>query len=517
VTSRNRRRFLRQAAGAAGGLLMRQAPAIVTAEAARPEIPSGTSAGDVTAGRATLWSRTDRPARMVVEYATTDSFADTRRVVGPAALEDTGFTARVELSGLPAGQRIAYRVLFQDLSNLKAWSLPSAGSFRTPPTRASDVLLAWSADTAGQGWGINPDWGGMRLYETMRRASPDVFIHVGDTIYADQPIRPEVALDDGTVWRNLVTPAKSKVAETLEDFRGNHLYNLMDENVRRFNAEVAQIVMWDDHEVHDNWYPTEVLDTDSRYAVKSVALLAGRAKRAFFEHHPIRLDPEDAERVYRAYAYGPAVEVFALDMRTYRGPNSPNRQDSLGPDSAILGAAQVEWLAQRLAASPATWKVIASDMPLGLVVRDGPSDFEAVANGDGGPARGRELEIARLLGLLKQRRVRNVVWVTGDVHYCAAHHYDPARARFTQFDPFWEFVAGPLHAGTFGPGELDATFGPEARFVGIPPGMKPNRPPSAGFQFFGTLKIDGRRRVLTARLHDLSGKAIFSVELPPQG
>ena len=108
-----------------------------------------------------------------------------------------------------------------------------------------------------------------------------------------------------------------------------------------------------------------------------------------------------------------------------------------------------------------------------------------------------------------------MVWVTGDVHYCAAHHYDPARARFTEFDPFWEFVAGPLHAGTFGPNALDATFGPEVRFVGIPPGMKPNRPPSAGLQFFGTLKVDGRRRTLTVRLHDLSGKALFTLELPP--
>ena len=86
--------------------------------------------------------------------------------------------------------------------------------------------------------------------------------------------------------------------------------------------------------------------------------------------------------------------------------------------------------------------------------------------------------------------IRNVVWITGDVHYCAAHHYDPARARFTDFDPFWEFVAGPLHAGTFGPNALDATFGPEVRFIGIPPGMKPNRPPCDGLQFFGTLRVD---------------------------
>ena len=90
-----------------------------------------------------------------------------------------------------------------------------------------------------------------------------MFIHTGDTIYADGPLQAEVKLDDGRVWRNLVTPEKSKVAETLDEFRGNHRYNLLDEHVRRFNASVSQFVIWDDHEVLNNWYPTEVLTGES--------------------------------------------------------------------------------------------------------------------------------------------------------------------------------------------------------------------------------------------------------------
>jgi len=100
------------------------------------------------------------------------------------------------------------------------------------------------------------------------------------------------------------------------------------------------------------------------------------------------------------------------------------------------------------------------------------------------------------------------------VHYSAAHRYDPAQARFTDFDPFWEFVAGPLHAGTFGPNPLDPTFGPTVKFTGIPPGMKPNRPPSDGFQFYGLLRVSARTRALNASIHDLSGKSLYTVELP---
>jgi alkaline phosphatase D len=421
----------------------------------------------------------------------------------------------VDLTGLPDGQRIFYRVLFQDLYDLASWSEPVLGRFSTPPGAPRDVTLAWTADTVGQGYGINPDWGGLRLYRAMLAAAPDVFVHCGDTIYADNPLVPELKLDDGKLWKNRVTPAKSKVAETLDEFRGNFLYNLIDDHVRAFNAATAQVVLWDDHEVRNNWYPTQTLEDDPRYTVKSVALLAARARRAFSEHHPIRASADEAERVYRRVPYGPLLEVFALDMRAYRGANSGNRQPAGGPDAALLGPAQLAWLKSALLASRATWKVVASDMPIGLVVPDGADRFEAVANGNG-PALGRELEIADLLSFLKRRKVRNVVWITGDVHYAAAHHDDPARARVPDFDPFWEFVAGPAHAGTFGPNELDDTFGPQVRFLGIPPGMAPNRPPSAGLQFFGTLGIDGKSGAMTVRLHDLEGKALFSQELPPE-
>jgi alkaline phosphatase D len=175
---------------------------------------------------------------------------------------------------------------------------------------------------------------------------------------------------------------------------------------------------------------------------------------------------------------------------------------------------QLRWLKRALLASNVTWKVIASDMPLGLMVPD-VNGFEAWGNGDG-PALGRELELAGLLGFIKANDIANVIWLTADVHYAAAHYYDPAKAQFTDFKPFWEFVAGPLHAGTFGPNTLDNTFGPEVRFLSIPEGLKANRPPSDGLQFFGLVKIDGTSEVMTISFHNLLGEKIYSVELTPE-
>ncbi len=230
------------------------APGVVTSDGTRPQVPCGVMSGDPTGGRAIIWSKTDRPARMLVEYATREDFRDAQRVAGPAALAVSDYTARVDLGPLPLGGQIFYRVTFQDLADLKTLSAPAPGMLRMPSGDKRNITFAYSGDEAGQGWGINPEWGGYRLYETMRRHSPDFFIHSGDQIYADNPIVGEVKTDDGKVWSNLTTEGKSKVAETLDEFRAAFAYNLLDENKRRFAAETAFLVQWDDHETRNNWY-----------------------------------------------------------------------------------------------------------------------------------------------------------------------------------------------------------------------------------------------------------------------
>jgi alkaline phosphatase D len=338
----SRRQLLVGGAAFGGAVLRGGAPAglgaqaVVTSDRERPQIPFGVMSGDPTGGRAIIWSKTDRPARMLVEFATREDFRGAQRVAGPAALAVSDYTARVDLGPLPSGAQIFYRVTFEDLAYPKTVSAPAAGRLRIPGGDRGTITFAYSGDEAGQGWGINTEWGGYRLYETMRRHSPDFFIHSGDQIYADNPIVAEVKTDDGKVWKNLTTEGKSKVAETIEEFRGNFAYNLLDESKRRFAAETPFLVQWDDHETRNNWYPGQLIGAE-RYKVKSTSLLAAYARQAMFEYNPMRFDGEDAERVYRRIGYGPALEVFMLDERSYRGPNSPNRQPALDKDSAFLG------------------------------------------------------------------------------------------------------------------------------------------------------------------------------------
>ncbi|MGQ3031422.1 MAG: alkaline phosphatase D family protein, partial [Ferrovibrionaceae bacterium] len=308
----SRRRFLVGAAAGTAGLavpriLRAQAPAVVTAERRRPLLPSGIMAGDIDGDRAVIWSRSDRPAQMLVEWSTTEAFRDVHRVTGEVALPESDHTARVELAGLPQGQTIFYRVQFQDVGDAAVRSEVLTGRIVVPAREERrDVTFVFSGDEAGQGWGINPERGGYRLYEAMRRQQPDFFIHSGDQIYADGPLQAEVKLDDGTIWKNVVTEAKSKVCETVADFRGAFAYNLMDENKRRFAADVPFLVQWDDHEVRNNWFPGQTIG-DQRYQQRDASLLAARARRAMFDFNPIRRDPFDPERLYRSFAFGPGA------------------------------------------------------------------------------------------------------------------------------------------------------------------------------------------------------------------
>src|SRR5262245_26839285 len=349
----SRRRFLKASAVTAAGIvvpgwtLTKGAPAIIAADSERPQALQGLHFGDPSNGSVVVWRRSDRPARMLVDWSYDEQFAEAQRIVGPHALDTTAFTARQALEALEAGSDVFVRVSCQSLDNARAIGEAVTGRFVVPPDELddddrwlrharNDLRFQWGGDTAGQGWGINTAFGGMKIYEAMRQRNPLFFIHSGDTIYADGPIAESVAAENGQIWHNIVTPEVAKVAETLDEFRGRHRYNLLDENVRRFNAEVPQIWQWDDHEVTNNWSDSKDLSGDGRYTEKNVPLLVARGARAFLDYSPMRpFDARESQRVCRRYSYGPLLELFVLDMRSYRGPNSANLQATPSDQTAF--------------------------------------------------------------------------------------------------------------------------------------------------------------------------------------
>ena len=150
-----RRRLLTTLASATAATLSTglKAPALVWS-AQRPLVTHGVQSGDISTDSGMVWARTDRPARMLIEAATTDSFENVCYTTAVDAIPETDFTAKALIEDLPSGQDLFYRLRLQDLSSPKVTSEPVMGHFRTAPYDHRSISFVWSGDTAGQGWGM---------------------------------------------------------------------------------------------------------------------------------------------------------------------------------------------------------------------------------------------------------------------------------------------------------------------------------------------------------------------------
>ena len=154
--------------------------------------------------RAVVWSRADKPARLLVEWSRDENFAKAAVLRGPHALDVSDLTARIDLTGLPAESEVLVR---GNLRRSRFRQGPQRAGRRSLPHAAGEAprrpLRVVGGDTAGQGWGIDLGFGGMKIYEAMRRVRPDFFIHSGDTIYADGPLQERVTDATGKlIWTN---------------------------------------------------------------------------------------------------------------------------------------------------------------------------------------------------------------------------------------------------------------------------------------------------------------------------
>ena len=281
-------------------------------------------------------------------------------------------------------------------------------------------------------------------------------------------------MPNGEVWKNIVTEEKAKPAETLAEFRGNYKYNLLDKNRARLQCRSPDVRAVGRSRGHQQLVAGRAADArraPAQEICREERPAAGGARQPRLSRvHADAPNPAEPGRVYRKISYGPLLDVFMLDMRSYRGPNGEDWKRHMGRTPISSGPAQVAWLKRELMNSQATWKVIAADMPIGLIVvydtdRKWGSRRSPRATARRAAASLRSPTSSRFI---KRAGIRNTLWLTADVHYTAAHYYDPNKAAFQDFEPFWEFVSGPIHAGSFPQNQLDDTFGPQLVYVKAP-------------------------------------------------
>eukprot|EP00977_Amphora_coffeiformis_P026109 scaffold24048_cov194-Amphora_coffeaeformis.AAC.20 len=456
---------------------------------------------------------------------------------GEVSQKDQVFAARdytitFKVEGLSSNTKYTYRVNCAPLQGLTEESILSSmeGSFTTAPAPTDEVAFnfVWVADLAGQGYGRNPSFqvahvdgetmeGGYIVFHTMEKLEPDFALFQGDLIYADNAIPPvktiqaALGIPNAYNWTN--NPSKDFVAVTLDEFRHNWKYNFGDEKMQSFLAKTPVFVQWDDHEVTNNWWPGEVMQGSNLYedglAVNS---LFANSLQAFYEYNPL----QDNQKIYRTQRFGKHVEIFFVDYRSYRDPN-PDNSNPQG--SSMMGAEQLAWFKDALKESTATWKIISSHDPFGIVT-GGSGDYDAYGQED--PAiLGREVELKEILELIHNEGITGVVSLTSDVHFTAHVNLHPDRAdgNWTDFTPLDEFVIGPVHAGSFGPNFMDTSFGAQYLYEYGPltAGFErwANLPPSqSDLQSFGHAAVaeDG---TLEIKLMGIDGRVMYEKTLTP--
>ena len=453
----------------------------------RLELTHGIASGDVTNDSAVVWARSNREAQMHVEYDTFSNFSHSNSLNSTSlANQTTDYTTRARLEGLNPDTVYYYRVwfstphLYQENSDNALHSDPLVGSFRTapdpsPPT-IKPISFIFAADLGGQKHCRQAATGGYSIFKNMTQLSPDFFIANGDMIYAADKCPIEGPSDN---WKNIpgnfsgIADPSVNWTDT-EQVRDTYLehwqYNRADPYLQIFLQSIPMYSQWDDHEVINDfgalWQYWNSFNKDR----KGYANIVNEGRDAFFNYSPIDRNLDDKDRIYRSFNWGPNLDVFILDGRSYRSPNII--ADTSDNNKTMLGSEQLHWLKQSLMDSSAVWKVISSDVPISV-----PTGANASILGRDGWANGNETnyssktgferELQQQLAFLDDINIKNIVFVTTDVHFPANILYEIDANGDGDKLIFHELISGPLSAFRFGmPGgvplpKLDTTFNPK--------------------------------------------------------
>jgi len=368
----NRRRFLKVMGGA--GLAL---PGLINASSCAPVIIKpdprtglslGYVSGDVTSDSALVWLRAEPGSRVALHYGQEASLTQFQTITARPVDAGADYSTIFSLDDLAPATRYYYQAAVEG-------KMPGPlGTFITaPPSDANaKVCFCFSGDT-------RQSYKPFTVMNAVRAQRPDFFLHLGDTIYADR---------NGT-------------AHTLPEFWEKYRVNRDDAAAQSCFAETSVYVMWDDHEVADDYLPGHPL------------ALIGR--KAFLDYWPIRRQPSEPERIYRAVRWGRAVDLIILDNRQYRAVDR----------STMLGRRQKEWFFDRLTTSSATFKFVATTVPM--------------AGGGKDRWDGYRKERAEILRYIHEKNIPGVLFLSADLHYAAV-------TKIPKGNGLIDITAGPLAA-----------------------------------------------------------------------
>jgi alkaline phosphatase D len=373
----------------------------------------GVASGDPTPDGFVIWSRlATNPAaadgfggmgnatvQVDWQVATDSAFAHIVRSGTTWGVPAYAHSLHVQLAGLQPAYVYYYRFKANGF-------LSPVGRTRTAPATTSAASLLLGAVSCA-----HYEDGYFTAYRRLAADAPDVIVHLGDYIY-EYPARP---VGPGVIRSHL-----GGTATTLANYRQRYAQYHTDPDLQAAHAAAPWLCIPDDHEVSNNYAGNVPEFSDPHFAARRAA-----AYRAYWENTPFRpgsVPVGNSMPIYRRLAWGSRINLHLLDTRQYRddqacGDNfEQDCTDAFTTGRTILGAAQESWLQAGLAASNATWDVIAQQVFFARLDRDpGPGLLTSMDTWDGYAAdRGRVLDMFAAGGA--GGRTLNPVVLTGDVH-----------------------------------------------------------------------------------------------------
>jgi alkaline phosphatase D len=347
-------------------------PLLSGAQAAvNPILQSGPMLGYSDMRESMIWAQTTVEAEVYATYADLANPGVIRHTNKVRTNKAEAFTARLIADTVEPGIHYIYKLYI----NNKAVNLPYPTEFRTPPIwrwrtdPPEFTLLTGSCayinqpeyDRSGKPYGSD-----YRIFTSMASQKADFVLWLGDNLYLREP--------DWNSWTGIIK-------------RYTHTRSLPE--LQPLLASSQNYAIWDDHDYGPD-------NSNKSFGNKYQTLEAFR----LFWGNPT-YGTGDIKGAITSFQWGDA-DFFLLDNRWYRDPD-----EIIKEGKTMLGEKQLEWLLESLATSKATFKIVAM----------GGQFLSDVTTAETYCAYGFEKEREQIISFIYKQNIKNVIFVTGDVHF----------------------------------------------------------------------------------------------------
>lgn len=371
----------------------------------------GVASGDITSTGGIIWTRlAPRPLepdggmsgpRPVVswEVADDEGFQKIVKRGSATAASELSYSLHVDVDGLAPDRWYFYR--FSTAGATGATS--PVGRLRTAP--ADGALTPFNfAFASCQHW----EQGLFTAHDHLAREEIDFVAFLGDYIY------------EGGAATGVVRPHVGLEIRTVDDYRRRYALYKSDKMLQASHARCPWFVVWDDHEVDNNYaglHGENTMESEEQMRLRRAA-----GYQAWWEHQPVRVPRATSWadlKITRAANWGAMASFWLLDTRQYRDELACNRGSARvpcgewnNPARTLMGSAQEKWLLDGVGASKAHWQVLANQVMMAPYDSlAGPDTAVSMDQWSGYP-----VARDRLLHGLEQRAKNRTVVLTGDIH-----------------------------------------------------------------------------------------------------